>query len=178
MDTCPICDHPQTGSLIELLRRIGNEKCDNRALQVMLACDIAKHVCNLAPDPAQLAKWLAIAQAWEKDPVELGQISEESYAQHSASWATARDTANTSAIWATMSAIGAAVAATKGKKDLETFVRATATLAAAAVGGGPEEDEEERAWQIAHIRELACTCPTIPEGDRTCQRGRNSILAH
>lgn len=164
---CPVCSSPACG--LETL--IENVSATDYNLLVSLACDFADHVAQRAKNPDQATEWLEVARAWSTSPEQVRGALD-------AAWevVTNQGSRNTqekadTAVW---TAIEAAAAAAQGKeaRPVAAWTRSCAQWAIAAMGKGRGQ---EAAWQLNHIRRLACTCQI--KVDPIGSRSRNSLLA-
>ena len=167
MSECLICDFADD-SLGALLRRV-----DDSGVLITLACDFAERVVDLVPDPIHAGHWLRAARMWREYPAAREGAREAAQEATMAAGAL-KTTEAKSSKWSAAEAVWAAIetASSKGANVADHAVWTALKASEAA-----DDPVVEREWQLAHTRELACTCPPIPEGDLACRRGRNSLLA-
>ena len=168
MTKCPVCDYPETDDIRVLLERIGDP-----ALCVELAVEAAESVSHLTDNPSRTRKLLACARAWRKDPASIIESRDRftSPLEHNST----RD----KALWACSAALQVAYVAASGSNGgNRNWVFAAGALEWAAKAQGVEEKDLARLVRLPEsVKQSVCTCPALPEGDLTHQRGRTSLLA-
>jgi len=168
--TCLVCDAPETQDIGVLLAHI-----ENVAALVTLACDFAERAVYLAPAPEASRRWLEATRAWKESPeaAEAASVQASAAAEEELQWSDEtgvwyRSLKLKDASQAVAWAVGSPV---KGE-TLEATKWAAIWAANTAL-----DSYLERAWQLVHVRETACTCLVLPDPPPDCPRSRRSLLA-
>lgn len=145
-------------------------RIDDHGLVVTLVCDFAERVCDLSPDPTKARECLRVARD-EKGARTMARATARAEAM---SKAAGKAGAAPGEQWA-IEAVKLAMFAAGGGETWITARAAEAVLNALKQTSQIEADIEYN-WQLAHTRELACSCvePVIVVSGT---RSRNSLLA-
>ena len=176
---CPICSSPEGADIFGLLSSIGDP-----AVLVTFALDVAERVADLTVCPSEVRLWLSDAREWEtrSQAAQTAQVAIDASCIAMTAEEEIEDIEDQAAraVW---EAIWSPPIHVKDKDGESTLVgRAAysaiqASWAAEWVEEAVGSDPSERKWQMAHLRELACTCASMLEIHALDPRSRISLLA-